>query len=133
MPTIVAVDNEFATVRVLTEKRIIHHEFKQFIHGSAFREALTAGAELMEKHRATRWLSDDRKNGALPTPDAQWARTVWYPRVLKAGWKRWAVVLPEMLVGQMNMKRFVDDYQKDGIEARLFSDPAAAMTWLAGP
>lgn len=132
MPTIVALDNEYASVRVHTEKRIVHHEFKKYIHGPHLREALTTGAELMEKHKATKWLSDDRKNGALPTPDADWAKTVWYPRVLKAGWKQWAVVLPEMVVGQMNMQKFIQDYSKDGIEARVFVRPDLAMAWLAG-
>jgi len=132
MPTIVALDNEFATVSVITEKRIIHHEFKQFIHGERLREALTTGVELMKKHKATKWLSDDRKNGPLPKADGEWARTVWFPGAVKAGWKTWAVVLPEMVVGQMNMQDFIDQYQKQGIEARVFTSPQQAMAWLAG-
>jgi hypothetical protein len=132
MPTIVGLDNELATVRVHTEKHLIHHEFKKFIYGQPFRDALTAGAELMEKHQATKWLSDDRKNSAIPAADSEWARTVWYPRVVKAGWKHWAVVLPEMVVGQMNMRRFIDDYSRDGLTVRVFTDPDQAMEWLDG-
>ncbi len=130
MPTIVALDNEFATVRVVTEKRMIHHEFKQYIYGPRLREALTVGAELMEQHKAIRWLSDDRKNGPLPPADADWAKNVWFPRVVKAGWKKWAVVVPEMVLGQMNIQMFIDTYQKQGIEAKVFSNADEAMTWL---
>jgi hypothetical protein len=130
MTTIVALDNEYATVRVITERRIIHHKWKKYIYGDAFREALSAGAALMEKHRATKWLSDDRENAALPKVDSEWATTVWFPRVKKAGWKTWAVVLPKMVIGQMNMQGFVDRYAKEGIEVRVFDDPDAAMTWL---
>lgn len=131
MPTVVALDNEYVTVRIHTEKRMVHHEFKQFMHGAKLREALTTGVELMEKHRATRWLSDDRKNGPLPPADAEWAKTVWFPRALKAGWKSWAVVVPEMVIGQMNIQKFAEDYGKAGISARLFSDAEAAMAWLS--
>jgi len=130
--TIVAVDNEHARVCFHAATRIVHHEFKQFIHGERLRAALTAGAELLEQHRATKWLSDDRKNGALPGADGEWARTVWYPRVLRAGWKHWAVVLPENVVGQMNLRRFVEDYRKDGLDVAVFVDPDEAMRWLAG-
>ncbi|NLD92270.1 MAG: hypothetical protein GX639_06325 [Fibrobacter sp.] len=44
--------------------------------------------------------------------------------------KYWAVVLPEKVVGQMNMKRFSDDYSKAGITAKLFSDPDEALKWV---
>lgn len=130
MPTIVALDNEFATVRIHTEKRIVHHQFHKYIYGESFRNALTTGAELMEKHGATRWLSDDRNNAALPKDDAEWATTTWFPRVKKAGWKTWALVLPKMVIGQMNMKGFVDRYKNEGIEVRVFENPEAAMKWL---
>ena len=130
MPTLVALDNEFATVRIHTDKRIVHHEFKKYIYGATFREALSTGAELMEKHRATKWLSDDRNNAALPKDDSEWATSTWFPRVKKAGWKKWALVLPKMVIGQMNMRVFVDKYKQEGIEVRVFETPDDAMNWL---
>jgi hypothetical protein len=130
MPTIVALDNEFASVRIYTEKHLIHHQFKKYIYGDSFREALSTGAELLEKHRATKWLSDDRANAALSKEDTEWATSVWFPRVKKAGWKTWAVVLPKMVIGQMNMQAFVARYKKEGIDARVFESPEDAMKWL---
>ena len=130
MPAIVALDNEYAWVGVIPEKRIVQHQIKQFIQGKDLRDALMTGVELMKKHRATRWLSDDRKNGPLSTADTEWCKTVWFPQALKAGWKRWAIVLPEMVIGQMNMQRFVEEYQKQGIEVQVFPTPQQAMAWL---
>jgi hypothetical protein len=130
MPAIVVLDNEYASVGVIHEKRIVRHQFKKFIQGKDLREALTTGVELMKKHRCTKWYSDDRKNGPLSTADSEWCKTVWFPTALKAGWKTWAIVLPEMVIGQMNMQRFVDEYQKQGVETRVFSNPQQAMSWL---
>lgn len=130
MPTIVAIENEFATVQLHTEHGIVHHRFKKFIFGERFREALTAGVELMEKHGATKWLSDDRSNGALSAADSEWSTTEWSDRALRAGWKSWAVVLPEVVVGQMNMRRFVQLHKSNGVEVRVFTDPDLAMAWL---
>ena len=130
MPTIIALDNDHARVCIHTDTRIVHHEFKQFIFGEKLHEALTAGVELMEQHRATKWLSDDRKNGVVGSADQEWALKSWYPRVLRAGWKHWAVVLPETVVGQMNIRRFVEGCRKDGLETRVFVDPTEAMAWL---
>ncbi len=130
MPTIVAIENEFATVQVHPEHGIVHHRFKKFIYGERFREALMAGVELMETHGATKWLSDDRNNGALNAADSEWSMTAWSDRALRAGWRSWAVVLPEVVVGQMNMRRFVQLHKSNGVEVRVFTDPDLAMAWL---
>ncbi len=130
MPVIVGLDNEYVSVSIDTDKRLVSHVFKKFIYGDAFREALSTGAALMEKHKATKWLSDDRNNAALPKPDMDWSMTQWFPRVKKAGWKHWALVLPKMVIGQMNMKAFVDTYGKQGLEVRVFDNPDEAKTWI---
>ncbi len=130
MPAFVAIDNEFVTVQLHPEHGIVHHRFKKFIFGERFREALTLGVELMEKHGATKWLSDDRSNGALSAADSGWATAEWSAQALRAGWKAWAVVLPEAVIGQMNMRRFVQLHRRNGVEVRVFTDPEQAMEWL---
>ncbi len=130
MPTIVGLENDSASVCVYTEKKMVHHVFKKYIYGDALRAALSTGAELMEKHKATKWLSDDRNNAALSKADSDWAAGVWFPRAKAAGWKTWAIVLPRMTIGKMNMQMFIDQYQQQGIQVRVFDDPAEAMTWL---
>ncbi len=124
------LDNEFVSVWFHPESKIIHHQFKRFVHGENLRNALTKGAETMEEFLATKWLSDDRGNTALPPDDEQWAQTIWAPRVMKAGWKHWALVQPVKVVGQMNVKRFAETYAALGINAKIFSDPDEALAWL---
>jgi len=53
-------------------------------------------------------------------------------RALYSLWERqhWAVVQPLKIIGQINMERFSKDYGRQGVNARLFSDPDAAMRWL---
>ncbi len=131
MPAIVAIDNEYVTLQVDPERGIVHHRFKKFIFGDFFREALSTGVELMERYGATKWLSDDRSNGALSAADTAWSSTEWNERARRAGWKTWAVVLPESVVGQMNMRRFIQRHQAEGVDVRVFTDPELALAWLA--
>lgn len=49
---------------------------------------------------------------------------------MKAGWKYWALILPEKVIGQLYMKRLVERGDQQGITVQLFSDPAKAMAWL---
>jgi hypothetical protein len=127
----VILDDEHVALRYHVRSKIVHHELRSFVHGEQFRNVLEKGLELFIKHRACRWLSDDRGNGPLKPADAEWALGDWAPRVMAAGWKYWAVVLPEKVLGQMNMKRWIKTYADLGIVARAFVDPDAALVWLS--
>ena len=128
--TMTVIDNDHASLWFHPRKKIVHHQFHQFVHGQYFREPLEKGAELFEKYGAKKWLSDDRGNGALSKEDSDWALGVWQPRVMKAGWKFWAIVMPEKVIGQMNMRQWAKTYSENGIEVQIFSDPDEAMAWL---
>lgn len=124
------VDSDAISLWVYPGRQIIHHQMKAYCYGDKFREALTRGTEAMERHKATKWLSDDRANGALPVEDTDWAEKTWFPRTKAAGWRHWSVVQPEKVIGQINMARFVKKYAQLGINARMFSDPDEAFQWL---
>ncbi len=130
MPDIVALDNEFVTVAYDPEAGIVHHEMHRFVVSAIFRQALDAGLELMRTHRASKWLSDDRRNGALSNDDVEWARLDWRPRALAAGFRTWAMVLPEVVVGKMRTRRIVEDARRSGLTVEIFDDPVAARRWL---
>ena len=131
MATQTIIDNDIVGLVYHPDSRIVHHEFKRFVHGDSFRSVLMQGCDLMATNGASKWLSDDRGNSALTPEDSAWATTVWFPAVKAAGWKHWAVVLPESVVGQLNMRQWVDMYKGLGINSQVFTDPAKAMEWLA--
>jgi hypothetical protein len=124
------LDNEYATLWYHPEDKIIHHKFHKFIWGDDFRDVLIKGVEIFEEHHAQKWLSDDRNNSALRQEDTDWGVNVWNPRMVKAGWKYWAVVMPEKVIGKMNLRRFVKINSDLGITVQVFSDPDEALIWL---
>jgi hypothetical protein len=127
---IVIIDTEAVSLRYHARYKIVHHEIRRFVHGQEFREILEKGLEVFVQHVANKWLSDDRGNGPLKPADADWALHEWAPRVMRAGWKFWAVVMPEKVLGQMNMKRWIETYAAQGVTVKAFSDPGEAMAWL---
>ena len=126
----VILDNEFMTLWYHPDKKIIHHEFHKFTQGETLRDCLSAGAEQMEFKGAQKWLSDDRKNTVVGEDDMKWTSTVWRPRVIKAGWKYWALVLPEKVLGERSMKRLADDMRGFGVEVYLCNDSDQGLKWL---
>ena len=118
------------TVWCYPNEHIIHHEMHGACYGEPFRTGLSAGVEALAKYAATKWLSDDRSNGALSPEDEEWATKTWFPRTKAAGWKHWAMVQPQKVVGQMNVARFVKLYGDLGITARIFTEVPPALEWL---
>jgi hypothetical protein len=130
MSSIVGLDNELVTVHCDLEAGIVHHVMHRFVVSAMFRQALETGLALMQAHGASKWLSDDRRNRAISSDDAQWARGDWRPRAIAAGFRTWAMVLPEGVVGQMRTRRIVEYARGSGLTVETFDDADAALRWL---
>ncbi|MCB0194175.1 MAG: hypothetical protein KDJ65_19645 [Anaerolineae bacterium] len=126
----IVMDTPQVTLRVYPEKKMVYHEMHKFAFGESFQDLLIKGAEAFEKYGCTKWLSDDRGNSATRPEDVEWAQAVWEPRILRAGWKYWAIVMPEKVIGQMSMKRLAARYNQMGVTVEAFSDPQKAMAWI---
>ena len=124
------VDNALISVWVYPQRRIVHHRMKMFCYGDDLRHAFSKGAEALEQYKATKWLSDDRVNGALVPDDQAWLHENWLPRVMAAGWTHWAIVQPAKIIGQSYIQRVMKVILPESITARMFSDPDEALLWL---
>jgi hypothetical protein len=112
------------------ESKILHHQIHRFFYGKPFRDAMNKGIEVFQKYGAHKWLSDDRAETALTPEDLEWGDKEWFPRVAKLGWKYWALVMPEKVVGQLSLKKLVDRYSAKGVATRVFSSIDEAKKWL---
>lgn len=124
-------EDEFATLWYYPQIKVVHHKFHKFIYGEHFKKILNQGLAFFEKEGCVKWLSDDRNNSALPKEDEIWAQKEWSPKVMKAGWRYWGMILPDKLVGKMNMKRMIASYENDNIRIEIFEDPESALVWLS--
>jgi hypothetical protein len=129
-PKETVLDNEFVTIWCYPKEGILHHQFHRYVFGEPFRELLMKGVEAFERYGCTKWLSDDRHFGAILPDDKAWGDTVWRPRILSAGWKYWAMVLPDKTTGKMNIKKLVDEYNGLGIATEVHETAEEALKWL---
>ncbi len=126
----IIIDNHYATLIYYPDSKIVYHTFHKPISGKPFRDVLMAGVNLLKQHHATKWLSDDRKNLVVHEDDADWGKTEWAPMAMEAGWKYWAILVPDAIEGRINMKEFIDNYFEQGLRIALFDAVEEAMAWL---
>ena len=131
MPKQTILDNEFVTLWFYPEQKMVYHQLKKYVPSPNMQEMLLKGLEFFKSGKANKWLSDDSKlGGALGQDMKDWNHDIWLPRMVAAGWKYWALVMPASAIGKMNLQRMAGEFAQKGVTFQPFSNPAAAMTWL---
>lgn len=130
MPTETVFDDEFMSLWYYPDTGVVHHRIKGYLPQGGFRKLLDASAELLEKYRASKYVSDDRDNVVVDPDDIRWADDHWYPRVAKAGLRHWALVLPSTMVGTLQAKSILETRRRQGLDVEGFGRLEDAMAWL---
>lgn len=127
---ITVFDAEFATLWFYPDTRILHHKIHKFMPRGAYQQLLTSGLEYLEKHQASKWLSDNSENPIVSQENVRWARAVWARRAMQAGLKYLATVMPEQAMGRIQMREFIQDWKDRGLTLQILRDPDEALDWL---
>jgi hypothetical protein len=130
MERITVLDAEHAAIWYYPDKKIVQNQSKKYVYGAPYREFLNEVTKTIQKYRAQKLLSDDRKNSGISKEDQEWGNKDWFPKTKAAGWKYWAIIQPENTIGQLTMKRVIANITSQGVIAEVFSDPNKAMAWL---
>lgn len=125
------VDNEFYTAWVIPEYRMISHVWHKHCKGDTWRNNITSAADAFEKHNCIRWLSDDRRFlGTLDPEDWKWGDIHFSARCQAAGWKYFAMVLPESGMAKISIRAVCNAFASHGVETEAFTDYAKAFSWI---
>lgn len=127
----VILDNEYATILCMPDDEIIYHCFKQFAEGDNFRTVMSTGADAFEKYGCTKWLSDDTKIGVYNSDDTNWGEVHFTPRVVKAGWTNWVIIMPERVAGKMRLKTVIEHFKSFGVTVDVYDDADEGYAFLA--
>ena len=114
MQSITIIDNKYATLIYHPDSQIVHHHFTELLDSAHTRLILDSGIDLLKQHKATKWLSDNRDLKPHSEEDGKWVNEDWLPRAIAAGWKYWALVVPETTIARLNMVEFVQLFLRTG-------------------
>jgi len=143
MATVEILDTPSYTLVYHEEGKIIHHTLKPPMEAddtrdkhkgkaiSKWQRLLTVGTEVLVEHGATKWIGDNRAlTKALPAADEEWIQNTWQRDAIARGWKYWALVVPESLVGQADMIKYVESLYEKGLRVTVHSTLEAAFEQL---
>lgn len=96
-----------ATIHWEDDDRIVWVEWKATPDSASFRKVLDAGLELIVQKGGQRWLADCLKMGPVSVDDTKWANEDWTPRIIAAGVKWLAFVMPERVSASISVLGFL--------------------------
>ncbi len=132
MSNVVLYDTEYITVEYWPDQALIHHVIHKPMSGQLemLKEALDVGTDAMQKYKVCKWLSDDRNNSILSAEDSAWSQDYWLPFAIQAGWKYWALVVPEVLIAAGSMEPTMAALYEYGLRMMVFSTVEEAFKWI---
>lgn len=130
MADITIIDNEYITMQYLEDRKTIYHVVHQPISGQPLRDALLTGLNALQDYGASKWVSDDRKNGPMSDDDREWGEVNINQRAVEAGWHYWAIVVPEQIVAAGSMAPVMEASFERGLRMMVFSNTDEAFDWI---
>ena len=110
--------------------------WKAFANSAELRSTLEMGITATRENRATRWLVDGLNMRVVPLDDQKWIAEDWVPRVMAAGVKFTAFVLPRSELAKLNLEATTaraSSLNPSDNAMRFFPTRQEAVAWLSAP
>jgi len=131
------IDEPFVRIDWDEECKCIVAEWKGNARASSvYRATLDRSLQLVKKHSASRWLAIMiESSGVISPEDTEWLQKDWFPRLIGAGGRRFAVVLPPKGLAALQLNRIKRDIDSDKADPNAFAnqyfdDVSIARAWL---
>ncbi|MCP4675734.1 MAG: hypothetical protein GY854_09555 [Deltaproteobacteria bacterium] len=128
------LDDEYIQIRVDEAKSSIEAEWKGFASEQDYKDRLDKVYEFTCQHRCTKQLTDMRNMKTIPDKANDWIQSNWFPKMVKQGIKKFALVNSKSVVAKLSVERadkgITDKTDKTGISTQFFDDLDSARGWL---
>jgi hypothetical protein len=121
-----------ASVRWDYDAQLVLVEWDGWANSNEFAGLLDAEIQALKQNQGARLLADCRRQKVLNPKDQERANREWLPRALAAGLKDFAIVLPESVVADMNIRDGLDKASATALEVGYFTTVEEAREWVAG-
>lgn len=122
-----------AIVKWDAECRAAHIEWQGWADPAEFAAANEAIILALRQHAGTRALGDCRDMRVIKQSDQEWVTRDWIPRILAAGLRRMALVIPKSGLTLMNVQEIMGRVPGTKLDVAYFATVDEARAWLSRP
>ncbi len=129
------LDDKYIQIRVDKSKSRIEAEWKGFAPEEDYKDCLDKVYEFTCQHSCTKQITDMRQMKAIPEKANDWIQSDWFPRMVKQGVKKFALVNSSSAIAKLSVERadkgIEEKVGKSGIDTQYFEDIDSARGWLS--
>ena len=122
-----------AIVRWDAACKAAHIEWQGWADPAEFAAANDAMILALKQHSGSRALGDCRNMRVIKQSDQEWVSRDWIPRVLAAGLRRMALVIPKSGLALMNVQEIMSRVPGTKLDVAYFPTIEEAKAWLCRP
>ena len=112
------------------ETNSILHTIKRFLVTEEWRDLLSTGQNYFVEKNLSKWISDNRDLPIVHNNIDDWLFNEWLPGMINLGWKKWALIEPEISAGKKNQEKYQESFAQVGIEVQSFKELDQARAWI---
>jgi hypothetical protein len=112
------------------KEAFVRVDWEGWANTAEFAALLDAEIKALKEHGCSKMLADCRRQRVLNSADQERAEREWTPRVIDAGLKKFAVVLPESDMAAAHLQDRLTS-AKPAVQIRYFGSVEEARAWLA--
>lgn len=88
-------ETEFCKIEYLKDKNAVLCQWKKFCSGNDYRNPLKYGLELINKHKATTWITDTTDGFESTPEDNEWMAKEFSPQAIESTCKRVVFIIKD--------------------------------------
>lgn len=104
--------------------------WKGFVTLDKVRTGLEKALELYQAKGKGKWLADTTQILPFGKEAERWMNEDWFPRAIKAGVKKMALLIPKSSLGKMSLESLMGKVPGTDLTTAYFDNQEAAKKWL---
>jgi hypothetical protein len=121
-----------ASVRWDAPSNAVLVEWEGWANTAEFQALLDSEIKALKDHGGSRLLADCRRQRVLNPADQERANREWIPHAIRAGLKRFAIVLPISDLAADNLRERLSQVPEGTMKVAYFGSVEEARDWLGG-
>ncbi|NJL15185.1 MAG: hypothetical protein HC913_20715 [Microscillaceae bacterium] len=135
--TVQLIDNRFTQVFFEGKNALLHNVYKpdsEWLEEDSFKGLMNQIQELVEQHRPHLYLVNTLDFRFVMAPAMQeWMNQHYVPRLIAAGIKKYALIVPQAFITQLSIEQTVEDAREihqDIFKIQYLATESEARAWL---
>jgi hypothetical protein len=124
-------DEPYVSIRWDSAGGWVIAEWKSWANSIEFRAACEQALLAVKDNHASRWLMDGRELRVIVEADQRWLAEDWGPRLVRAGVRHSALVLPRSGLASLTVENVGEAHHLDAEQRQAFATLEEAKKWLS--